>query len=118
MRKFLLSLAFFVALGASSVYADRNPAKDRIVNRYDERAVYRDSRGLYHWQIIEREIWVPARRVAGLFGPRIIRGHYEIRRQRVKVYHSNRYYEQRRSSHPHGMPPGQRKKQDKHYDRR
>lgn len=117
MRKFLLSLAFFAALGASSVYANRNPARDRIVRSYDERAIYSDGRGPYHWQIIEREVWVPARRVGGLFGSRVIPGHYEIRRQRVKVYHSNRYYNRGRNSHPHGMPPGQRKKQNDRYNK-
>ncbi|MBC8052521.1 MAG: hypothetical protein H7Y13_05615 [Sphingobacteriaceae bacterium] len=131
MRKFLFSLVFFAALGTSSVYADRNPERDRIIRRYDERNVYYDSRGEYHWQVIEREVWIPERRVRTVIGTRVIPGRYEVRAQRIKVYHNsgryrndNRYYDRDNSynrgkkSHPHGMPPGQRKKQDNRYDDR
>lgn len=123
MRKFLFSLAFFAALGASSVYAKEIPDRDRIVRRYDENGIYRDGRGVYHWQIIEREVWVPSRRVGGIFGSRTIPGHYEVQRQRVKIYHrDSRYrdnrYDQGRNGHPHGMPPGQRKKHDDRYEHR
>ena len=126
MRKFLLSLAFFAALGASSVYADRNPDRDRIIRRYDESRIYQDSRGEYHWQVIEREVWIPTRRVGTIFGTRTIPGHYEVRQQRVKVYHRNsrnynpynqrgNQYNKGKKGHPHGMPPGQRKKYDDRY---
>lgn len=129
MKKFLLTLALIAALGASSVYADRN---DRIVRRYDERNVYQDSRGPYHWQVVEREVWVPTRRVGSVLGSRVIPGHYTIRTERIKVYHNtgrysrnNPYYDRDdrygkgRKQHPHGMPPGQRKKYEERYgDRR
>ena len=129
MKRFLLSLAFCAALGASSVYANRIPERDRIVRRYDERNVYYDSRGEYHWQVIEREVWISERRVGTVFGTRVIPGHYEVRTQRVKIYHNNRYrdnderyydrnhqYNKGKKPHPHGMPPGQRKKQNDRYD--
>ena len=122
-------MAFFAALGASSVYAG-NPDRDRIIRRYDERGVYQDSRGEYHWQVIEREVWIPERRVGTVLGTRVIPGHYEVRQQRIKVYHNTgrynneRYYDRGKqyqkgkNGHPHGMPPGQRKKQDGRYNDR
>lgn len=125
MRKLVLTLAFIAALGASSVYADRNPGRDRIIRRYDEQGVFQDSRGTYHWQVIEREVWVPQHRVGTIFGTRTIPGHYEVRRQRIKVYHNSRYnpyhdrnnqYNKGKKGHPHGMPPGQRKKHSQRYE--
>lgn len=111
MKKILLTAALFVAFGAAS--AQWSP-RDNDYRRYDERSVYRDNNGSYHWQVVERRVWIPTHRVGGIFG-RTIPGHYEIRRDRIKVYH-NRYdnrYDSRRSKHPHGMPPGQRKKYEK-----
>lgn len=121
MRKFLLILAFFAALEAGTVQAKEYPDRDRIIRRYDENRVYRDDRGEYHWQVVVREVWIPEQRVGGIFGSRRIPGHYEQRQQRVKIYHySNRYNNNDRYSgkrqHPHGMPPGQRKKQQGRYN--
>lgn len=105
-----------------------NPDRDRIIRRYDERAIYRDARGEYHWQVIERELWFPEQRIRTVWGSRVIPGHYEVRHQRIKVYHrSGRYNNYRyndrtyqykgKNGHPNGMPPGQWKKQDDRYDR-
>ncbi|WP_207425480.1 hypothetical protein [Pedobacter sp. SYSU D00535] len=104
MKKLALTLALVAALGAVAT-AQPYPRDD--VRRYDDRNIYRDNRGEYHWQVVERRVWVPTQRIgSGIFG-RVIPGHYEVRRDRVKVYHG-------RGRHPHGMPPGQRKK---YYDR-
>lgn len=121
MRKFFITLTLFAALGVSSVNAREYPDRDRIIRTYDDNRIYRDERGEYHWQVIEREVWIPARRVGTILGSRVIPGHYERRQQRVKVYHrQSRYdydrYNRGRNRHPHGMPPGQRKKYDDRYD--
>lgn len=108
-------MALFAAFGAAS--AQWYPRDDGY-RQYDERTVYRDNNGSYHWQVVERRVWIPTHRVGGIFG-RTIPGHYEIRRDRVKIYHHN--YQDRWNRHPHGMPPGQRKKyddDDRRYDDR
>ncbi|MEJ6978861.1 hypothetical protein WG906_00265 [Pedobacter sp. P351] len=92
MRKFLLSLAFFAALGASSVYAESYPGRDRIIRKYDDNRIYRDDRGEYHWQVIVREVWIPEQRTGGIFGSRRIPGHYEQREYRYKIYHHSKRY--------------------------
>ncbi|WP_207534993.1 hypothetical protein [Desertivirga arenae] len=85
--------------------------------------VYRDQQGEYHYETRDQQVWVPEQRVGGIFGVggRTIPGHYETRSQQVKVY--NRYpnspYGQGQKGwagkHPHGMPPGQRKKMQQSY---
>jgi len=123
MRRFLLLAALFVALGASSSQAQYT-SRDRVERRVTQPGVYQDNRGTYQWQTVERRVWIPERRTAGIFGigSRRIPGHYEIRTERIKVYRNNQYGNQRRGwegKHPHGMPPGQRKKLDnKRYDDR
>ncbi|HEY0897143.1 MAG TPA: hypothetical protein VGE15_11375, partial [Sphingobacteriaceae bacterium] len=108
MKKLLTLAVFFTVLGATSVSGQTWRDDDR---RYADNTTYRDDRGDYHWKVVERRVWIPERRVRGLFGSRVIPGHYEIRRDRVKVYHRSKHY-----------PYGQAKKKwdrgrDKH-DRR
>ncbi len=89
MKKLLTLAVFFTVLGATSVSAQTWRDDDR---RYADNQSYRDDRGDYHWQVVERRVWIPERRVRGLFGSRVIPGHYEIRKERVKVYHRNKHY--------------------------
>ena len=91
---------------------------ERETRRY-EPGVYQDERGEYRWQTTESRVWIPEYRTPGIFGigSRIIPGHYEVRStNRVKVY-SRSGYDNRQEGwngkHPHGMPPGQRKKMQK-----
>lgn len=109
--------ALFVALGATTSSA-QNRTRDRVNSRITLPGVYEDDRGEYQWQTVERRVWIPERRTAGIFGigSRTIPGHYELRTERVKVYRrdrNSRDVDQREGwegKHPHGMPPGQRKK--------
>ena len=120
MRRTLLLAALFVALGATSSSAQYNN-RDRVERRVTQPGVYQDDRGTYQWQTVERRVWIPERRTSGIFGigSRRIPGHYEIRTDRVKIYRNNQYGSQRRGwegKHPHGMPPGQRKKLENRRD--
>jgi hypothetical protein len=81
---------------------------------------YTDEQGTYRYETREERVWVPERRTGGIFGVggRTIPGHYETRTNQVKVYDNdrrNREYGEKakgwEGKHPHGMPPGQRKKQ-------
>jgi len=81
--------------------------------------VYRDDQGDYHYETRSEQVWVPEQRVGGIFGVggRTIPGHYETRTEQVKVYNDryqngSSYGGQKgwKGKHPHGMPPGQRKK--------
>ena len=126
MRRALLLAALFVALGATTTSAQYS-SRDRVERRVTQPGVYQDDRGTYQWQTVERRVWIPERRTAGIFGigSRRIPGHYEMRTERVKVYRNSRnsqYGNQRRGwegKHPHGMPPGQRKKlENRRYDDR
>lgn len=119
-------LALFVAIGAAA--ADKTNAQQvnipeifRGATRggYEEGKVYQDERGSYHYETRERRVWVPEQRTRGIFGTRVEPGHYETIREQVKIYHnrSNRYGDDGynnskggKKGHPHGMPPGQRKK--------
>jgi hypothetical protein len=100
---------------------------------------YRDDHGEYRYETRQEKVWVPERRTGGIFGVggRTIPGHYEVQDRQVKVYRDQngnrvnqdeRYGEKRKGwegKHPHGMPPGQRKKanrentdrRDRGYDR-
>lgn len=134
-------LALFVAIGAAAADTTRAqqvniPEIFRGATRggYEEGKVYQDERGSYHYETRERRVWVPEQRTRGIFGTRVEPGHYETIREQVKIYHNrnnNRYgdddrYNNKRSKkgHPHGMPPGQRKKlgnrdyDDRYDDRR
>jgi hypothetical protein len=66
----------------------------------------------------ERRVWIPEQRTRGIFGigSRTIPGHYEMRTERVKVYLNGG--KKNKKGHPHGMPPGQRKKLNDRYDDR
>ncbi|HEY0055723.1 MAG TPA: hypothetical protein VGB63_10230 [Pedobacter sp.] len=99
----------------------------------------RDEQGEYRYETRQERVWVPERRTGGIFGVggRTIPGHYEVQDRQVKVYRDRdgnpinrdeRYGEKRKGwegKHPHGMPPGQRKKgnrqntdiRDRGYDR-
>jgi hypothetical protein len=122
MKRIFTLLILFVALGVSTSqaqYTRNNNENEKETRRY-EPGVYQDERGEYRWQTIERRVWIPEYRTPGIFGigSRTIPGHYEVRStNRVKVY-TNSEYENRQQSqgekkHPHGMPPGQRKKMQK-----
>ncbi|WP_207422349.1 hypothetical protein [Desertivirga brevis] len=96
-----------------------------IVGANAQEGVYRDQQGEYHYETRKQQVWIPEQRVGGIFGVggRTIPGHYETRSQQVKVY--NRYpgghYSDGQKGwsgkHPHGMPPGQRKKIQQSYSR-
>lgn len=128
MRRILLLAALFVALGATTSSAQYNNTRDREERRVTEPGVYQDDRGEYQWQTVERRVWIPERRTAGIFGigSRTIPGHYEMRTDRVKVYRNDRDRDRNAQSgtqrkgwegkHPHGMPPGQRKKLENRRD--
>lgn len=105
MKKLITLTAIFVALGATAVEA-QTWRTDKP--RYEDNRVYRDNRGEYYWKVIERRVWIPEQRKKSIFGTKVIPGHYEVRHDRVKVYRRDRY-----KKHPHGMPPGQRKKWDR-----
>lgn len=90
---------------------------------------YSDAQGTYRYETREERVWVPERRTGGIFGVggRTIPGHYETRTNQVKVYDNDRkngqYGDKSKGwegKHPHGMPPGQRKKQGQNgnYDNR
>ncbi len=141
-RKLLFGSALFVALGAGSAQAQIFPDiyTGGSNRRYEENRTYRDERGTYHYETRTQRVWVPERRSEGLFGNRVIPGHYENRQVQVKVYDRNNRYDNNRtgnggyydrngrwipdnrnskwSKHPHGMPPGQRKKYDDRRDDR
>lgn len=107
MKKLLTLAVFLSVLGATSVSGQT--WRDDDDRRYADNRTYRDDRGDYHWQVVERRVWIPERRVRGLFGTRVIPGHYEIRNERVKVYHRKKHY-------PYGQA---KKKWDRdRYDRR
>ncbi len=119
MKRLIYLLAVFAALTANSAMAQYN--RDQVISRTYEPGVYNDDRGEYRWQVIERRVWIPEYRTRGILGvgSRTIPGHYEMRTDRVKVYTNSRNgdYDDsgkgRKGNHPHGMPPGQRKKQQR-----
>jgi hypothetical protein len=130
MRRTLLLAALFVALGASTSSAQYSN-RDQQERRVTEPGVYQDDRGEYQWQTVEHRVWIPERRTSGVFGigARTIPGHYEMRTDRVKTYrneqnrngqYGNGQYGTRakgwEGKHPHGMPPGQRKKLENRRD--
>ena len=111
-------LAFFVAIMANSATAQQ---REDVVSRTYEPGIYSDQGGEYRWQVVERRVWIPEYQTRGVFGvgSRTIPGHYEMRTDRVKVYTNGsrdgnyRGGDRGKGNHPHGMPPGQRKKMDR-----
>ena len=121
MKKAIILVALFAALGTTTSQAQSR--QDQTVwgsndQRSNDRNVYSDDRGEYRYETRERRVWVPEYRTGGILGVggRRVPGHYEMRNERVKVY--TRQNDQNRKQHPHGMPPGQRKKYDNRYDDR
>ena len=92
----------------------------------------RDEQGSYRYETRQERVWIPEQRTGGIFGVggRTIPGHYETRDREVKVYtdqngnpvNQNGDYDRQgkgwEGKHPHGMPPGQRKKQGQSNDNR
>ena len=115
MKKIFILAALFAALGTTNSQAQYRD--DQTVWGPNDNTIYRDERGEYRWEIRERRVWIPERYTTGVFGigSRRIPGHYEMRQERVKVYLGQN---RNKKQHPHGMPPGQRKKYDDRYDPR
>ena len=119
MKRIFSLLILFVALGVSTLQAQYSRNDNEKETRRYEPGVYQDERGEYRWQVVERRVWIPEYRTPGIFGigSRTIPGHYEVRSSdRVKVYTRSQYESRqqgRDGKHPHGMPPGQRKKMQK-----
>jgi hypothetical protein len=118
MKRIVYLLAVFAALAANTTIAQN---REEVISRTYEPGVHSDERGEYRWQVIERRVWIPEYQTRGIFGVgvRTIPGHYEMRTDRIKVYNNDRnHYDGDRGrkgwqgKHPHGMPPGQRKKQN------
>jgi len=110
MKKILIILALFAASGTMSTQAQYR--QTQTVWGANDGTVYRDDRGEYRWEMRERRVWIPEYRTRGILGvgARTVPGHYEMRNERVKVYLQSK---KNKKDHPHGMPPGQRKKMDK-----
>jgi hypothetical protein len=130
MKKILSLLTLFVALVVSTANAqyndrDTRDTRDQKTTRVFEPGVFQDDGGEYRWARVETRVWVPERRTTGIFGigARTIPGHYEVTNTRLeKVYaRSDRNsqtgdHKGREGKHPHGMPPGQRKKMQRNSD--
>ena len=115
MKRILYMLVVFAALTTNPAAAQYN--RDEIISRTYEPGVYTDERGEYRWQVVERRVWIPEYQTRGILGigVRTIPAHYEMRTDRTKVYTnsgSSEYNNKNKKQHPHGMPPGQRKKQE------
>lgn len=118
MKRIIILIALFAALGTTDSLAQYR--QEPTIWGSNDNTVYRDDRGEYRWEMRERRVWIPEYYTRGIFGvgSRRVPGHYEMRRERVKVYLDNdRNYKKNKKGHPHGMPPGQRKKQGKYDDR-
>lgn len=121
MKKVIILVALFAALGmtnSQAQYRQEQTAWGSSDRRSNDRNVNRDDRGEYRYEMRERRVWIPEYRTGGIFGvgARRVPGHYEMRNERVKVY--ARQNIQYKKQHPHGMPPGQRKKSNNRYDTR
>lgn len=116
MKKVIILVILFAALGTTDTKAQYR--QEQTIWGQNDQNVYRDDRGEYRYEMRERRVWIPEYQTAGIFGigSRRIPGHYEMRNERVRVYigQNNQYKKQ----HPHGMPPGQRKKYNNNYDPR
>ena len=118
MKKILIIIALFAASGTITTQA-QNRQIETILGGVDG-SIQRDERGEYRWEMRERRVWIPEYRTRGVLGvgSRTIPGHYEMRRERVKVYLNGQNNNNKKKGHPHGMPPGQRKKMGERYDDR
>ena len=117
MKRVIILLTLFAALGTTNTQAQYR--QDQPVWGQNDQTIYQDERGEYRWEMRERRVWIPEYRTAGIFGigSRRIPGHYEMRRERAKVYLGKNKKDKK--GHPHGMPPGQRKKNgNDRYDER
>lgn len=117
MKRIIILLVLFAAIGTMDTQAQYR--QEPTVWGSNDGQIYSDERGEYRWEIRERRVWIPEYRTPGIFGigSRRIPGHYEMRNERVKVYlRGDR--DNNRKGHPHGMPPGQRKKLGKYGDNR
>ncbi|MDF3077981.1 MAG: hypothetical protein K0S09_1870 [Sphingobacteriaceae bacterium] len=108
----------------NGTYSTRNNSNQReqIISRTDDPNVYTDQGGQYHWQTVEKRVWIDTYEKSTLFGKKTVPGHYEVVTDRLKIYHNGSQYNQNgqydngqkqpgwAGKHPHGMPPGQRKK--------
>ncbi|MEJ7691850.1 hypothetical protein, partial [Daejeonella sp.] len=110
MKKILIILALFAASGTMTTQAQISQLP--TIFGSNDNTVYRDDRGEYRWEMRERRVWIPEYRTRGVLGvgSRTIPGHYEMRNERVKVYLNGGDGGKNKKGHPHGMPPGQRKK--------
>ncbi|MHB1176938.1 MAG: hypothetical protein ACYCZO_01250 [Daejeonella sp.] len=116
MKRIIILLVLFAAIGTMETQAQYR--QEPTVWGSNDGTVYSDDRGEYRWEMRERRVWIPEYRTRGILGvgARTIPGHYEMRNERVKVYlNGNR---NTRKGHPHGMPPGQRKKLGRYGDNR
>lgn len=118
MKKILIILALFAASG--TITAQAQYRQTETVWGANDGSIQRDERGEYRWEMRERRVWIPEQRTRGILGVggRTIPGHYEMRRERVKVYLERDNNKKNKKGHPHGMPPGQRKKMGERYDDR
>ncbi len=118
MKKILIILALFAASG--TITAQAQYRQTETVWGANDGSIQRDERGEYRWEMRERRVWIPEQRTRGILGVggRTIPGHYETRRERVKVYLDRDNNKKNKKGHPHGMPPGQRKKMGERYDDR
>ncbi len=116
MKKLIILVILFAALGTTDTQAQYR--QEQTVWGQNDQNVYRDDRGEYRYEMRERRVWIPEYQTAGIFGigRRRVPGHYEMRNERVRVYIGQN--NQNRKQHPHGMPPGQRKKNNNNYDPR
>lgn len=117
MKRILILFVLFAAIGTMDSQAQYR--QEPTVWGSNDGQVYSDERGEYRWEMRERRVWIPEYRTRGILGvgARTIPGHYEMRNERVKVYlRGDR--DNNKKGHPHGMPPGQRKKLGKYDDNR
>lgn len=116
MKKLIILVILFAALGTTESQAQYR--QGQTVWGQNDQNVYRDDRGEYHYEMRERRVWIPEYRTAGIFGigSRRVPGHYEMRNERIRVYSGQN--NRNRKQHPHGMPPGQRKKYNTKDDQR
>ena len=105
MKKVIILVALFAALGTTDTQAQYRQDQTVWGSNENDNNVYTDGRGDYRWEMRERRVWIPEYRTTGIFG---------IGRERTKVYlgqnRQNGQYGKQHPQHPHGMPPGQRKK--------
>ena len=117
MKRIIILFVLFAAIGTMDSQAQYR--QEPTVWGSNDGQIQSDERGEYRWEMRERRVWIPEYRTRGILGvgARTIPGHYEMRNERVKVYLKGER-DNNKKDHPHGMPPGQRKKLDKYGDNR